>query len=140
MSAERLIAAASAAQARGNTALHFAVAYGFAALGDWLRRSGAQPALRNAAGRPAIEGIGPEGDFCCGSVQIRSVTRDDRLTIYCMVSKRRVHVASAAGTRRLACARVAAETSARDDDRNDTTTASPTIPSPRSSTMRRQLL
>ena len=52
-----------AAQARGNTALHFAVAYGFAALADWLRRSGAQPALRNVAGRPAIEGIGPEGDF-----------------------------------------------------------------------------
>ena len=60
---ERLIVAASNAQARGNTALHFAVAYGFAALADWLRRSGAQPALRNAAGRPAIEGIGPEGDF-----------------------------------------------------------------------------
>ena len=60
----RLIAAAAThSQARGNTALHFAVAYGFAALADWLRRSGAQPALRNAAGRPAIEGIGPEGDF-----------------------------------------------------------------------------
>ena len=50
-------------QSRGNTALHFAVAYGFAALADWLRRSGAQPALRNVAGRAAIDGIGPEGDF-----------------------------------------------------------------------------
>jgi ankyrin repeat protein len=58
-----LVMLISAAQSRGNTALHFAVAYGFAALADWLRRSGAQPAMRNVAGRAAIEGIGPEGDF-----------------------------------------------------------------------------
>lgn len=51
------------AQNRGNTALHFAVAYGFAALADWLRRSGANAGMRNVAGRAAIEGIGPEGDF-----------------------------------------------------------------------------
>jgi hypothetical protein len=39
------------------------VAYGFAPLGDWLQRAGAQPALCNAAGRAAALGIGPEGDF-----------------------------------------------------------------------------
>jgi hypothetical protein len=39
------------------------VAYGFAALADWLRRAGAQPGVRNVAGRAAAEGIGPEGDF-----------------------------------------------------------------------------
>jgi ankyrin repeat protein len=50
-------------QHRGNTALHFAVAYGFAPLAEWLRRAGAQPGIRNAAGRAAADGIGPEGDF-----------------------------------------------------------------------------
>ncbi len=58
-----LLDAAPRAQHRGNTALHFAVAYGFAPLADWLRRGGAQPGLRNVAGRAAAEGIGPEGDF-----------------------------------------------------------------------------
>ena len=53
----------NAQNARGNTALHFASAYGFAALADWLQRCGARPDVLNSAGRPAVAGVGPEGDF-----------------------------------------------------------------------------
>ena len=59
----RLVCPPSVRQHRGNTAMHFAVAYGFTALAEWLKRAGANPALRNTAGRAAAEGIGPEGDF-----------------------------------------------------------------------------
>lgn len=48
----------NAANYRGNTALHFCFAFGFETLGNYLISKGADPAIRNNAGKSCYEGLG----------------------------------------------------------------------------------
>lgn len=45
----------------GNTPLHFAFAYGFDKLGDYLISKGADPGVRNTSGLTPYEGLGGRG-------------------------------------------------------------------------------